>query len=798
MRWRDRDMTAQNLTSKKSYFGSYIRYKIFKNKNLLILSFVFSAMYILLFTGCMMFCTGFVNDFINSGALTVEGISETMGTVGVVMTTGEIILVISAVVLFILTIVASNVMFSYNLKKCDGDMYLPLPLTTTQRFFADFISGSVICVLPLLLTGIVSTAMAALSGVTLTSRIDEMLDKSGSIVNMQEFHTVTNKMLFKDIVGVAGYILIAAVIVLLLVYAFCVMVNACAGRTADSVIYSLLGMIVVALLIMAGISIVMGRITSYPTNEEMFSLAMLAAPLGTVFSFVGSFATGNSYDVHDSILDRHDVFTVFSLRNMTVIVLIFVIYLGLAYLATRLRKAEKAGSPFVFELPYHIITLGLVMSAFAWIIGVAGPTSYDTTSFVTGIVISVILYFFAELTHGRKFRKMWQSLIRYVCAVIGSLAMCFVLRSYDVFGVEHYVPPTFFIDSVGISSSKVYNELGFGESDIVEFDDEKSIKAITDYHSFIINNGYGYASGNGIIIDASDGDRRDNFSVSLRYKLKDGSHMTRTYRVTVCNANSAEYAKKLYDMQCVLSESDSFQKIFDYVEKNKHDILIHRNDGELYGRTLKSELNEKMLTAIKNDMKAGRNNGRLVATVDFVKTGTPFADGSINIRENCTETLAILENYDNSSSNKEKITNELRQRKREYEAEKASSKYGDDFYEYTTAADFDIYTIMKMTRTNHIYYFKGGVQAIYDDIIHVDCDGNDSEAVKELERLCRMYDFYTDGALCNKSWVLSSVSTYTFGSAIYYIPDENKIRAEELIKTIKEEHYTSEPSTSDG
>lgn len=62
--------------------------------------------------------------------------------------------------------------------------------------------------------------MAALSGVTLTSRIDEMLDKSGSILNIQELHAATNKMLFKDIVGVAGYMLIASVIVLLLVYAF--------------------------------------------------------------------------------------------------------------------------------------------------------------------------------------------------------------------------------------------------------------------------------------------------------------------------------------------------------------------------------------------------------------------------------------------------------------------------------------------------------------------------------------------------------------------------------------------------
>ena len=86
------------------------------------------------------------------------------------------------------------------------------------------------------------------------------------------------------------------------------MVNACAGRTADSVIYSLLGMIVAALFITAGISIVMGRITSYPTDEEMFSLAMLAAPLGTVFSFVRSFAAGNSYDMYsvDGVLAQHD------------------------------------------------------------------------------------------------------------------------------------------------------------------------------------------------------------------------------------------------------------------------------------------------------------------------------------------------------------------------------------------------------------------------------------------------------------------------------------------------------------
>lgn len=85
--------------------------------------------------------------------------------------------------------------------------------------------------------------------------------------------------------------------------------------------------------------------------------------------------------------------------------MIFVIYLGLAYLATRLRKAEKTGSPFVFELPYHIITLGLVMSLFAWITGVTGLNSHNTTSFITSIVISVILYFFAGADARKKIQE---------------------------------------------------------------------------------------------------------------------------------------------------------------------------------------------------------------------------------------------------------------------------------------------------------------------------------------------------------------------------------------------------------
>lgn len=77
------------------------------------------------------------------------------------------------------------------------------------------------------------------------------------------------------------------------------------------------------------------------------------------------------------------------------------------------------------------------------------------------------------------------------------------MRSYDVLGFEHYVPPAFFVDSVSISTTKAFNEFctanGTMDYGFQTFDDEKSINAITDYHSFIVNNGYGYAAGDGII-----------------------------------------------------------------------------------------------------------------------------------------------------------------------------------------------------------------------------------------------------------------------------------------------------------
>ena len=793
-------MTAQNSISKRSCFGSYFRYKLVKNKNLLILSFILSLLAIPLFAVCCCVCTGILNDFIKIGVYDPDNVHEVLGTVDTVIVSGTFIAAASCVILLVMTFVVSNTMFSYNLRKCDGDMYLSLPLTATQRFFADLLSGSIICILPVLLTGAVSAVVTSVSGIALSDKITEVFNNGDCSAAVESFYSSVNSILYKNVAGVILYLMIVSVIILTLVYAFCVMINACAGRTADSVIYSVLGMVVIALFMFSVISIIKGKLATVSTDEEIFSLAMLAAPLGPVLSFVGSLFDAFMQE-RFSIDTQYDMFSVFSVRNMTVLAVSLIIYLVVAYLATRSRKAEKTGSPFVFELPYHIITLGLVASVFANITGNTGLNSNNATSFIVCLVISIILYLLAEFTHGRKIKKLWQSFIRYACAVIGSLLLCFVMRSYDVLGFERYVPPAFFVDSVSISATKTLNELcvtnEIGDNGLQTFDDEKSINAITDYHSFIVNNGYGHIAGDGTVhfAESSTKEHYDSSFVSFKYKLKDGGYLIRSFSVVVSEDNSGEYAKKLYDMRYALSESNGYKSLFEYLETSKSgwDIAIHQNDGELYGRTLKSELNTKLLNALENDIKAGRNNGKLAAVLGFIPAGANYSNIRIDIRENCTETLAILATADNSVSRKDEIVGIMQSSKRESENSQIEENEdgmisdGSDYYTY--AGEYRTYSIAKLLTPCNVYYGSADVMAGNADVIPVDCDKAYSDAVNEFEKLCKLYDFYTDGVLSDKSYVLISPSMDTFAGAVYYIPDGNVSRADELFKTISEEYH---------
>lgn len=795
-------MTATGSTIKKSFFINYFRYKLKKNKNLFIISVLFSALCIPLFAICMSICIGMVNTLASKENIEVTQIDDLFSSIDTVASAGLIISAISAAIVLLLILVIINSVFSYNLKKCDADMYLSLPLTASQRFFGDFLAGAVIGILPMTVFGGLSAAFTSVSGINIIPKMTDIYlgavnnvnDSSGIGRSLQGMFSRTNNIVCRGLPEVITYIFIALTVVLVFTYLFCVLVNSFVGRTSDYLVYTLIAVAAVSVIVASFSSMAVNRVTNSMSNEEFCSAFMFASPVGMAFSLLASFIYSFNEPVYSlketdgvpAIVEneRYNMFSVFNIRNIVVIILIFALLLILAYVLTRFRKAEKTGSHFVYELPYHIISLSVICAIFCID---AGTNPYNINTMTTDmvcVVISAVVYFFTELTHGRKFKKMWQSLLRYVGAIAGTLLLCTVVKNVDVFGLEHYIPSVDNIKSVEISTNKAYSDNGNSTFYTAAFKDKEIITAIEEYHSFIVGNGYAFCN-SAIMNERFAG--TDNSTVRFIYELKDGRTVTRDFNISVNYSNYGDYAKALYDMRYTLSKTDEY--IDSIVKWEPDDIKFFTRTGDFYGRKLNENVNGKLLTAIENDYKAGRNTGKLMAVTTLDTTSDYLYSGSISveIRENCTETLAVLNDEANSVSLKQSVISTA---KEELKAYMESEDYDGEENPYFDHIAF-IYSIKDLTSSQGAYtdYIERNIFIIGADVksTNIYCDYAESESITELEKLFVMYDYYTDGLISNVDYVISDVGDWrTFGGAYYSLP-ENKKLVLDLLTSIRKE-----------
>lgn len=231
-------MTAACSTTKKNFFISYLCYKLFRNKNLLIISALFSVLCIPLFSVCMSICIEMVNATIENQNFDTLHTTKMFGDIDMIMAAGFVIAVASAAVVLILAFVTVNSMFSYNLKKCDADMYLSLPLTTTQRFFSDLLTGGIVSVLPMAISGAISAVIMAVTGISVdagftTSYLNTLSSgdyESEINIAMQQIFSRTNNILYRELPQIIIYVFIAMTVVLVFTYLFCVLINSFTGK----------------------------------------------------------------------------------------------------------------------------------------------------------------------------------------------------------------------------------------------------------------------------------------------------------------------------------------------------------------------------------------------------------------------------------------------------------------------------------------------------------------------------------------------------------------------------------------
>lgn len=795
-------MTATGSTTKKSFFISYLCYKLFRNKNLLIISALFSVLCIPLFSVCMSICIEMVNATIENQNFDTLHNTKMFGDIDMIMAAGFVIAAASAAVVLILAFVTVNSMFSYNLKKCDADMYLSLPLTTTQRFFSDLLTGGIVSVLPMTISGAISAVVMAVTGISVdagftTTYLNTLSSgdyESEINIAMQQIFSRTNNILYRELPQIITYVFIAMTAVLVFTYLFCVLINSFTGKMSDYIVYTIIAMAALSVIVTTIVGTAIMMVTEAASSEEMSSAVMFASSAGMIFAFILSivnsfgenvFVISESKGVYSAVRnDNIDIFCTFNTRNVIIMILVFAVLIVLAYVVTRLRKAEKTGSHFVFELPYHIISLSIVCALLCIAIGTS-PVMIDSTLYMTFMIciaISAIVYFFAEITHGRKINKIWQSLLRYVGAILGTLLLCTVIRQTDIFGLERYVPATDGIKSVEMSTKKAFSDNGNSDYYTINFKNADNIGAITKYHSFIVNNGcahrysdYGVKPGN------------DNYYVRFVYKMKDGRMITRSLSIIVDQKAYGEYAKTLYDMRYVFSKTDEYTEKIKNIGASAERIDFYTRNGNSYGRLLNDDLNDKLISAIENDYKSGRNTGKLAAVVKIKGNSDIGEYMSLEIREDCSKTLAILNDETNSVSYKKALIDDAKKELENYNNNKDNEYDTDGSYASYVSSLYTIYN-MYNANDNYIYFNYSNVSVSSAKHTTVTCEFAESESVSELEKLFVMYDYYTDGLLADMDYVILCETGHdnSFGGA-YFAPHENRKRVADLIYSIRKE-----------
>lgn len=743
-------MTAQNSIAEKSFFGRYFLYKLRTNFNYLVFNLIFAFLGMPVMAVCLTYTVGKVNDIVE-GRL-AEYKTYALNNLGTLLDADTFFMALIFCAIAVMSIITVVSVFRYNLKKCDSDLYLSLPLTNSQRFFADLGVGAVISVAPTVIMGGIASVVTALSGTKLSDKIFSASETDGFLSICLSF--VNEKTYLKDIAGIVFFVFITAVTALVFVYLTAVLINACTGRTGDSVVYTILAMIVAVFATLAVFAPVFA-VAGEQLDGYMTDIFGKVPPLGTVLAALISFLM-LKMNAYNDVYENFNLFNMYSIDTIVVLVISAGVLVLLAYLANKYRKAENTGNHFAFEPAYHIITLALIAGIIAAAVGISNMTVLTTDSLTLIVIISLcaVGYFFAELAHGRKLKKIWQSVLRFVITVVASLLLFTVLNNSGFRDLFFRVPDASEVSGASASYNIVYCD-GNNDYKTIYFEDEESKKAVVDFNKFLVDNKYCFLAG-----ESFKAERYENATVStvkFSYRLKNGKKVYRTYRLALSSENYDAYAKALYELRLTLSKTDlyydTFKKTCD--KESVNEVFVFEKGGDYYGKTLDRNVNQKLFEAIKNDYKAGKNSGKLVYRLAFCNNNdnSEYNAFSLEIRENCTETIALIGKSE-MTSRKDKFYSAV-----------------DAFTVSLSEADKDTYTLMSLFSYN------------YDpmDIMVSDFKYSDT---KKLIEMSTLYDYYTDGAADIECYNIGSTWWWVDGNAHFYIPRDKTSDAERLIKLL--------------
>lgn len=473
-------MTAATSTSKKSFFGVHFRNRIIENKKLLVVNSILELIGLPLIAVIVLYEQYMIStdrqyNFDGDGIIVVSCISI-------------VISLLSGIIIALFS-------FRYLYTKSLADMNYSLPLTSRQRFFADYLSGLAIYTVP-------AAAAALLSLI--------ILGIGSAFVDIGYFWECC------DIFILLGLIVFFGMIML---YTLSVFAITCCGSPFEAVFSIIAANVIIPATVCCTYLAVIETNPFGLTDASILynSLLTTTSPAGFLAFlavYVESVEVGSDYGKFMYI------------RWLIPMIIVMAALLAGAYLLYRRRKAESVSKPYVYKMFYYVIITLSVFCILAIFIVCDG-------SVAAGLIICGILYFLLEVISKRGFRRFWASALRYAATVAAVFIFCSVCKSTNGFGVSKYVPRNAAVDSVSINLSSCGD---FDVNSEIVFDDKKVISETTALQKELLNRYFHPEKYDFDTVSADDISDTDAIyscysyeTISITYYLKNGSAVMREY-----------------------------------------------------------------------------------------------------------------------------------------------------------------------------------------------------------------------------------------------------------------------------
>lgn len=392
-------MTAQS--SSKSFFGTYLKYRLCEMKLNLVMCCILNVLGLPLYA---------VAANVGFGG----GISEFAMTARVFST--MCIIALPAAAMF--NAIAS---FDYYHKKDLTDTIGVLPLSFKERFFADLLAGYAINVLPVIPCGIF--AVIALGNTQ---------------EKFRRFHNAFFEDSFK-MASVGAIIVMTLLVIITFAYLFTVLTSVCCGKVYHTVVFTLFGMAVLPLLsyglVRSFINSVVGL--RYGDNYILRGVEFFP-PIGLLidlFEAMGiAFQANLGWDVLEN--PAGELFAVGKPVHIAVYVLLVLGLVRLTYALAKRRLAENTGSAFAVKPMFNVFSAGLAAGVTITILAMC----YDVMEhyIIVSAAAGAVTFLVTLLINPRRIKALLRSLIAGAAAIASILAVWLLIDKTGSFGLRYF------------------------------------------------------------------------------------------------------------------------------------------------------------------------------------------------------------------------------------------------------------------------------------------------------------------------------------------------------------------------